>query len=462
MNQDTQKQFDTIIIGGGIVGAGIFREQSLHNVSCLLLDQADFNSQTSQGSSKMLHGGIRYLENLDFALVFEALKEKNLWLKLTPHISKEIPFFLPVYKNSKWPLFFMRIGLFLYDLLSVFKNSPHKSFNAKKTLEKLPGLNPKDLRGSGMYFDGIVDDSKLGLECIYDGINNKDCVAKNYKKVIEIKGEDNNFEVVFEDVFTKEKESAFSKKIVFATGPFTDQVMKNLGFDWQPVLLPSKGTHLWLKKSALPLDQAIVLQTNDGRIIFVIPQRETILVGTTEIPLDPEENFLNIKPTIEEIEYLKATLLEYFPNDPIEDTDILSQFAAVRPLVKAGQSSSKTSRHHKLYEPKPGVHVIVGGKYTTFRKMAQDLNAKIFKQLGVRHNKKLTLEPLKVTSVVKNPFDKNITKGDIQKIMQNEFVVTKEDLISRRLSLPSLDHLEDKELKEILENIKLESFRNPH
>ena len=456
------ENFDTVIIGGGIVGAGIFREQSLHGLSALLLDQADFNSQTSQGSSKMLHGGIRYLENFEFGLVFEALREKNLWLRLTPHISKEIPFYLPVYKHSKWPLFFLRIGLFLYDLLSLFKNTPHKVFSKKKVLSKLPGLNSKNLTGAGMYYDGIVDDSKLGLECIYDALNSPLCQAKNYKKVTKVSGTDGDFTVNYIDVLTEEKSSAKCKKVIFATGPFTDQAMKALDIPWEPVLLPSKGTHLWLKKAALPITEAMVLQTNDGRIIFVIPQRESILIGTTEIKLDPDEEILNIKPTQEEIDYLIDTLLEYFPENPVSKDDILGQFAAVRPLVKEGRSSSKTSRHHKIYKPKPGMYAIVGGKYTTFRAMAEDLNAKIFKELNIKHDKTLTLGPLKTTSVVKNPFNKKVTQEDLDEILAKEFVRTKEDLISRRLSLHSLNHIDNEELKEALEKIKLESFRNPH
>ena len=179
--------YDSVIVGGGIVGAGLFREQSLHNVKVLLLDQADFNSQTSQGSSKMLHGGIRYLEQLDFFLVFEALREKNLWLKLAPQLTKEIPLFLPVYKHSKWPLIALKMGLFLYDLLSLFKNTPHKTMGKKETLKQLIGLKEEGLKGCGMYYDGLVDDSKLGLECIYDGLVSKNSFAKNYKKVFNVK-----------------------------------------------------------------------------------------------------------------------------------------------------------------------------------------------------------------------------------------------------------------------------------
>lgn len=456
------EKYDTVIIGGGIVGAGIFREQSLHGMKTLLLDQADFNSQTSQGSSKMLHGGIRYLENFDFGLVFEALKEKNLWLRLTPHISKEIPFYLPVYKHSKWPLFFMRIGLFLYDCLSLFKNTPHKTFSKKKTLEKLPGLNTKGLTGSGMYYDGIVDDSKLGLECIYDGLKSPQCAAKNYQKVVKIEGEDGNFSVTHQDVMTNEIRKVTAKKIIFATGPFTDKALADLNIPWEPVLLPTKGTHLWLTKDALPLKDAMVLQTNDGRIIFVIPQRESILVGTTEVKLEENEAILNIKPSVEEVNYLLETLLEYFPDHPVAEEKILGKFAAVRPLVKENKSSTKTSRHHKVYNPMPGMHVIVGGKYTTFRKMAEDINKRVFKELGVKHNPKLTLQPLKATSVIQDPFGKPITKSDLDNIMANEFVRTKEDLISRRLSLHSLKQIDNEDLKEALEKIKLESFRNPH
>ena len=452
--------FDTIIIGGGIVGAGIFREQSLHGMSSLIIDQADFNSQTSQGSSKMLHGGIRYLENMDFALVFEALREKNLWLKISPHLTKEIPFFIPVYKESKWPLFFLRVGLFLYDLLSLFKNSPHKVFNQKETIKNLPGLRKKGLTGSGMYFDGIVDDSKLGLECIYDGLNNNKCKALNYKKVIAVKKNQNHFDVTYEDVFTKEKEIVTSKFVIMATGPFTDQAMHALKIKWTDIILPSKGTHLWLNKDALAIKDAMVLQTKDQRIIFVIPQRNAILVGTTEIPIENNSKILDIKPTEEEIQYLLDSINEYFPEANVNHDQIISSFAAVRPLVKSGVNSSKTSRNHKIYMPENNFYVIAGGKYTTFRKMAEDINAKIFKKLNIQHNKKLSETPLRSTSIVKDPFTKKITKEDILNIIEKEFVQTKEDLLLRRLSLPSLRHLNDSEIEEIFQGLELKSVRD--
>jgi glycerol-3-phosphate dehydrogenase len=447
------EKYDIVIIGGGIVGAGLFREQALHGTRSLLLDQADFNSQTSHASSKMLHGGIRYLENLDFALVFEALKEKNLWLKLAPHITKEIPFYLPVYKESKWPLFFMRIGLMLYDALSLFKNSPHHVLNKQDTMKHMPGLRAEGLTGCGMYYDGIVDDSKLGLECIYDGLENKTCEAKNYKRVSKVEKTDELYTVTYEDVLTNEITKVSTKHVIFATGPFTDQVMKKLNIEWIPVILPSKGTHLWLKEDALPIKNAMVLQTKDKRIIFVIPQRHTILVGTTEDPIAAETPMLDLKPTEKEIEYLLDVVNEYFPHCDVNNEHVLSSFSGIRPLVKTSGSSSKTSRMHKIYTPKPNMHVLVGGKYTTFRMMAQHLNKTIFKDLDIKHDKTLTLKPFKKTSVVKNPFDKKITREELRLIMKTEKVRTIDDLVERRLSLPSLEHYDSTELKKLLNEI---------
>lgn len=445
--------FKIAIIGGGIVGSGLFRDHALHGVESVIIEQADFNSQTSAGSSKMLHGGIRYLENLDFALVFEALFEKNLWLKKAPHVAKEIPFFMPVYKNSKWPLILVRMGLFLYDALSLFKNSPHKSFNKNKTVELLKGLKTEGLRGSGMYFDGVVDDHKLGLDCIYDALEvNKSSLALNYTKLIKFEKKDDIFHLSLEDTLTKDKFELTCNHIQFALGPFTDIAMKELGVEWTPVILPSKGSHLWLKEDALKIDKAMVLQTDDGRVIFVIPQRGAILVGTTEIPIKDYEPILDIKTTEEEIDYMLKELKNYFPDENVTRSEILSTFCAVRPLVKTGASSGKVSRNHKIYKLEDHVYIIAGGKYTTFRRMAQDLNKKTFKELGLNYNKKLSLSDFKVTSVIKDPITNDIDQKAIDTIMKKEMVRTKEDLVMRRLSLTTENTLDDSE-KELLNKL---------
>lgn len=449
--------FDVLIIGGGIVGSGIFRDLSLHDKSTLVLDQADFNSQTSAGSSKMLHGGIRYLENLDFTLVFEALYEKNHWIKTTPHLAKEVPFYLPVYRHSKWPLLFLKIGLFIYDLLSLFKNTPHKTFSKKATLRKLPGLDEQGLKGCGMYFDAVVDDHKLGLECIYDGLLNDQCLAKNYHKVTSVTKKENTYLVKALDLLTKKEFFFSAKNIVIATGPFIDQTMKQLDLDWEPVIMPSKGSHLWLDKNSIPnFTNSMVLQTKDNRIIFVIPQRNSILVGTTEVPLKPDEDFADLKASEEEIEYLLSEVNTYFPNANVTKEDILSTYAAVRPLVKdGGKNSSKISRKHKTYHIEDHLFAITGGKYTTFRKMAQDLNSELFAQNGWSYNKSLSLSPLKAVSIISDPHLKTIEKHELKKIQEKELIRTKSDLIERRLSLPNLNHLSNKISRKAIEDFNL-------
>lgn len=447
--------YDVAIIGGGIVGSGVFRDLSLHHKSAIIIDQNDFNSQTSAGSSKMLHGGVRYLENFDFALVFEALYEKNLWLKLAPHIVKESPFYLPVYKESKWPLFLLKIGLFLYDLLSLFKNTPHKTYNKSDTQRILPGIKSDNLKGCGMYFDSIVDDHKLGLECIYDGLVNENCHALNYHQVTRLEFREDIYHIELIDMINQSVSIIRAKNIVCATGPFTDQFMQKMQLPWKPVLLPSKGSHLWLHRKALAITSPMVLQTKDNRIIFVIPQRRAILVGTTEIPLKEDENFFNLTASREEIDYLLQEVNSCFPDAHVTDDHVLASFAAVRPLVQDGHNSAKVSRKHKVYTPAKNFYVIVGGKYTTFRKMAQDLNRKMFNDNKWVYNKNLTLKPLRHLSLVTNPQECQFDDSKLDQICADELVRTKEDLIQRRLSLPHISFLENRHQRKVVEEYQL-------
>jgi len=445
-----KKHYQNIVVGGGIVGAGILRDLALHKKETLLIDKGDFSSQTSQGSSKMLHGGIRYLENFDFGLVFEALKEKKVWLKLAPHISYEKKFFLPVYKESKWPLFFLRIGLFVYDLLSLFKNPPYKIINKHKTLVGIQGLRSEGLKGAGVYSDGVVDDSKLALDLIIDSVA-LGVEAKNYHEIIKVEHSSPKV-VTVKNTLTNELTEYTCDHLIIAAGPFTDKVLNQLEIPWQDIILPSKGSHIWLKKDSLSLKDAMVLQTKDNRIIFVIPQRNAILVGTTEIALDNKTDIFDIKASEEEINYLVDNLNYYFPKENISNEDILSSFCAVRPLVRSGKSSSKTSRTHKVFNPKEGVYVIAGGKYTTFRVMAQDLCKKLFKDNNQRYDKNLSLKPLNKKSIIYDVHHQEITKELLQKLKDTEFVKTKEDLILRRLSLYSLSQYSESEKLESLIN----------
>ncbi len=417
------------------MGAGVFRELSLRNKSALLLEKGDFSSQTSQSSSKMLHGGIRYLENFDFMLVREALHEKNLWTRLAPRLTKEEMFYIPVYKTSKWPLLFVRVGLFIYDLLSGFQNPKRKTLNAKRALEALPGLKQDGLKGRWSVFRRHsrrqqacprMRIRRLGRPISAPLITPK--LFQQKKRVIFLRSE--------QKTSSRENWQNFrAKDLIIAAGPFTDQLMKKLDLPWEPKMILSKGSHLWIKEDALKIASPMVLQTSDNRVIFVIPQRGAILIGTTEKALAPEEDIFNIKATEEEINYLLSAVNEYFPSANIHHSHIISTFAGVRPLVaEKGKSRGKVSRKHKIYSPQPGLHVVIGGKYTTFRLMAEDVTKRLFKARGETFKKGLSARPLSRPSAVGMVMPAMLAQDVISKIVDNELPRTEEDVLLRRLS----------------------------
>ncbi|RLA64755.1 MAG: hypothetical protein DRQ88_10485 [Epsilonproteobacteria bacterium] len=438
--ENIKEYYEVLIVGGGIVGAGIFRDLSLHDTSCLLIDKKDFSSQTSQSSSKMLHGGIRYLENFDFKLIWEALHEKNLWLKLAPHLCYSQNFVLPIYDNSKWPLFMMRFALSLYDFLSGYENIGHEIISKRKLIKKIPGIKENGLKGGGTYHDAIMDDAKITLEVIFDGLKNKSCNAINYIEFLsfENKGEINLVHI--KDTLTGIKKTIKVKELIFAIGPFTDQLLgKQKNLNWNPILLPSKGSHLWIDKKHLPIEYPIVLNTNDNRVIFVIPQQQAVLVGTTEEPI--EQDMFDVRPSKNEIEYLLKNLNNYFPGYTIDKNSVLSSFSGIRPLVKGDSDDlGKTARTEKIYQPYHNVHVIAGGKYTTFRVMGQGISRIIIGRKKMPYNHKLTESTLKRPLLV--PAFKPVPLNEelIFKIIEREKVRTFEDLIYRRIGIESKKH----------------------
>jgi len=431
------KEFEVVIVGGGINGCGLLRDLALNGVSTLLIEKGDFSSQTSQGSSKMLHGGIRYLETFDFGLVQEALEEKNLWLKLAPHLCFEQNFYLPLYTYSKYRPFMLRMGLFLYDFLSHFQNRPHEMLSPEDALRKIPSLDPNGLLGAGKYYDGIVDDAKLSLECLYDALLEPCAHALSYHEVVSIKSRQDSQEVTFRSAFSGKEETVKTKFLVFNTGPFTDNLLPKLNIPWKPQLLPSKGIHLWLKPGSIETTAPVVLTTRDNRVVFVNPQRDAILVGTTETRV--HEDIYNIKANQDDIDYLMNILCQYFPKSNFTKESIISTFAAVRPLVKeegSHEKLGKVSRFHKIFRPNNKTYVLLGGKYTTFRRMTQELAQEIVPRLGKQYHPQLTLNPLRQKSLMPTFGEKpKLTLDMVKKIIVTEKVTTFEDLVHRRLSL---------------------------
>lgn len=456
MKNTPEKHYEVVVIGGGITGVGVLRDLALHGIKTLCIDKGDFSSQTSQSSSKMLHGGIRYLENFDFSLVHEALFEKNLWIKLAPELCLETPFCLPVFKESKYPLWMMRAGFEIYDFLSGYQNSPYKIMSSKQTKKLFPQLKTQGLRGSGIYYDAIVDDAKLALDCLYDALCESCVQALNYHSLLNHKEENDRVNLTIKDELTGEIHQVSCDHVIYATGPFTDKLLPQVGIThWKDQLLPSKGIHIWLKRESLKLEHSLVLQTGDGRIIFVIPQGEAILVGTTESEV--KEEIFNIDASENEVIYLLKALKSYFPDSDVSEKDILSTYAGVRPLVKeGGQSDShSTSRTHKIFMPTKRSFVIIGGKYTTFRVMAEDVVKLLFNKIGKPHDDSLTIRPLRAKSVIPFLFEGNISHQQIQQILKNEKVRTLDDLFKRRLGVRGPKHWrQDQDLKSFLHPLK--------
>ena len=429
------KKTDVLIVGGGIVGCGLLRDLALHGVDAVLIDKKDFTSQTSQSSSKMLHGGIRYLENLDFKLVWEALHEKNLWLKLTPHLAKERKFYLPTFSDSKRPLWMLKLGMLLYDFLSSFQNRSHQIVGSSETMKDLPGIRSKGLKGAGIYYDAVVDDGKLTLEVLYDALMNPKCKALNHVSLehLKIPSGSEPFKAELKDELTGDKHTIEAKHVVFATGPFTDQVLSNIdGLHWKPCLLPSKGSHLWISKEALPVNESLVMVGKDDRVIFVIPWPDRVLVGTTEKNISGD--MFDLKPSKEEIDYLINSLKDYFPDNIIGDKDILGSFAGVRPLVKESDTNDlgKTAREHKVFSPHERMRVIVGGKYTTFRVMVQDVARELCLSLNKNYSSNATKQPLRQLSIIPAFSKVELTEALEKEIWLKELPRTKEDLLHRR------------------------------
>lgn len=456
--------YEVIIVGGGINGCGLLRDLALNGVKTLLIEKGDFSSQTSGASSKMLHGGIRYLENFDFGLVQEALEEKNLWLRLTPHLCFEREFYLPLYNYSRYSPWMLKSGLMIYDYLSHFQNKPHDWLNKEAALKEIPSLDPSGLKGAGKYFDGIVDDAKLALECLYDALLEPHISALSYHEVIETKKVSDGYVITYRSTDNKIIETVHATYVVFTSGPFTDDLLPKLNIPWSPQLVPSKGIHLWLKKDTIKTSGSVVLTTRDNRVVFVIPQRDAILVGTTETPVD--QDVFNIQATDKDINYLISVLKQYFSNSEIDHSSIISTYAGVRPLAREEGHKThglgKVSRHHKIFRPTSHSYVMIGGKYTTFRKMTQELAREIVPRLGKSYHPNLTLNPLRQHSLIPTFGEKpKLNVELLKKIIIEEKVKTIDDLIKRRLSiiqdtksLPDVMGLPLKEVQDVLLQLK--------
>ncbi|RYF10545.1 MAG: glycerol-3-phosphate dehydrogenase/oxidase, partial [Flavobacteriales bacterium] len=366
--------WDIIIIGGGATGLGTALDATTRGLKTLLVEQSDFAKGTSSRSTKLVHGGVRYLAQGDIGLVKHALRERGLLQKNAQHLVNREEFIIPCYDWFSVAKYLT--GLTLYDWLAgKFSFGKSKYFSKSQTLAIMPGIKEKGLKGSIRYYDGKFDDARLAINIAQTAIENGATLC-NYTKVIGLLKNSGNdvIGVEIEDTITGEISKHNAKVVINATGVFVDDILQMNNPQSKKLVRPSQGVHVVLDKSFLNSESALMIpKTSDGRVLFAVPWHEHLLVGTTDTPL--KEHSLEPRALKEEVDFIMATAASYFNRKPLEK-DILSVFSGLRPLAAPtngdGNSTKEISRDHKLMISAKGLITITGGKWTTYRRMAEE------------------------------------------------------------------------------------------
>lgn len=394
--------WDVIVIGGGATGLGVALESATRNYKTLLLEGSDFAKGTSSRSTKLVHGGVRYLAQGDVMLVLEALRERGLLRKNAPHLVKNQSFIIPNYEW--WGKPFYTIGLTLYDLmagrLGLGRSLP---FSKRKTIRKLPTIKEKKLTGGVVYHDGQFDDARLAVN-MAQTIIEKNGVAVNYTKVTDLVKDSTGkvSGVKAKDLVSGEEYKLNAKVVINATGVFADEIFQMDEAGGRRKVVPSQGIHLVVDHEFLGGDYAIMIpKTDDGRVLFAVPWRGKVVVGTTDTLIDDAS--LEPRALDEEIEFVLNTAGRYLKK-PIQRSDVRSIYAGLRPLAAPkgdGKKTKEISRSHKIITSKSGLVTITGGKWTTYRKMGQDTIEKAIKVAGLKETACVT-EKLPIHGYMKN------------------------------------------------------------
>ncbi len=455
-----EKEWDAIIIGGGATGAGIALDASARGMKTLLLEKYDFGKGTSGRSTKLIHGGVRYLQQGNFPLVLEALRERGILFRNANHLISNLPFVVPTY--DWWESAFYGLGLKLYDAMAgKYGFGDSRILSAEETLEKIPTLDTAGLRGGVIYFDGQFDDSRLLINILQTAVEYGAAVV-NYAGVTGFIKENGYVKgVIFRDGENEKEHEIKSKVVINATGVFTDEIRRLDDSASKNIIEPSRGTHVVLEREFLPGNSAIMVpHTDDNRILFAIPWHNKVLIGTTDIEV--KHPVAEPSATVEEIDFLIEHAGRYLRKKPLRE-DVLSVFAGLRPLVRRGKSeeTAKISREHAIHISKSGLLTIAGGKWTTYRKMAEEAVDKAILMAGMEFKKSVT-ESIRIHGWLEKPLNSkrfeiygadaedvellcnsldlydllhpafDIHKGEIIWAVRKEMARTVEDFLSRR------------------------------
>ncbi len=371
----SEKKYDLLVIGGGINGAAIAHMAAKEGLRVVLVEKGDFASGASSKSTKLVHGGLRYLENLEIDLVRESLRERFIQTKSLPYLVHPLGFVVPTYKTDRVPFWMMRFGIALYDWLSgKYILGKHRSLTKDEVLESIPGLQPEGLIGGVLYYDAQMDDARVCLENVLAARAHGADVVNYCEVTAFLKEKGKVFGVRARDCLSSQEFEIKANKVVCATGPWTNILREKESQKNKKRIRTTKGVHFVYKEKVAR--NAILFQTQkDARIFFVIPWGDHSLVGTTDT--DYSDNPDDVKVEKEDIAYLFSELKRFFPKRSFQESDIIASFAGLRPLVWKKGHPAKVSRNHLIEQTAGGVVYVLGGKFTTYRKIAQDCLKKI-------------------------------------------------------------------------------------
>lgn len=373
----TAEPLDVLIVGGGIVGAGVARDAAMRGLRIGLVEQHDFAAGTSSRSSRLLHGGLRYLQQGRIGLVREASVEKKTVQRIAPHLAEPLGFVFPAYRGEGPPLWQLRIGVKIYDLLCGSGNfEPSRGFSRAETLHLLPNLQDANLAGAVRYFDALTNDARLVIDTLRSA-QRHGAVLVNYAKLQDARREGAEWSCQLEDRLGGGSCTVRARTIVNATGPWAGQLPHSA-----VKLRLTKGVHLVIDRVRLPVPSAVVIPEGK-RILFVLPWGERVIIGTTDTDYhgDPED----VSVEGQDIGYLARSVEKFFPSVRLTGADLVGSWAGVRPLIaKPDGSPSDISRAHQIRCPEPGWWDVAGGKLTTYRLMAEQTVDQIVRRLGAQ------------------------------------------------------------------------------
>ena len=416
-----ERGVDVLVIGGGITGASILRDAILRGMSAALIDGQDFAAGTSSRSSQLVHGGLRYVQMLDFRVVWESCHERNLQVKLNPHLITPEPFLIPIYRNSGQSRFSLRIGMIAYEALSGFHNKNKYRFVSGGAVVKLvPGINQEGLSGGCIYWDASVTDSRWTIELIKDSVRRGGLALNHATLSSFIKEGDRIKGALVKDTFSGATHIIRARCVVNATGVSADRVRQLDDPATKPIVTLSRGTHLIFSLSKIPLKSTIAFSSPvDGRLLFLIKRPDCVLYGTTD--QGSSGNPLKPGPTKDDVEYLLRSLHGLMPSVTVTKKDILYCYSGFRPLLRSGKDVGTSSRRDHLEISTSGLITMVGGKLTTSRAMAE----RVVDAVELDGNWK---------SCTTNTTPLPRRKEGIKYSCENEMPCTIEDLIERRVA----------------------------